>query len=165
MAGFDISQAAPHLRYLVQRSSAMLHAGVNLHEPYAAAKWTRLELLGHLVDSAANNHQRIVRGLYQGEVRLPGYDQEAMVRVQRYSEAEPAVLIDLWTSYNLHLAWVLEGIGEDRLGTLVFVGVDAPSTLAQLILDYIAHLEHHLRQMFGEGAMIWSGMPWGLPAA
>jgi hypothetical protein len=62
----------------------------------------------------------------------------------------------------MHLAWVLEGTLS--LNTPITVGNDAPMPLEQLILDYIAHLEHHLRQLLGANALLWSGLPWGLPA-
>ncbi len=159
---FPIDQAAPHLRYLVARSGERMRHATNLQEPYAPGKWTRQQLLGHLIDSAANNHQRITRALYQPSVALPGYEQEEMVRVQRYAEAPAESLIHLWTAYNTHLAWVIEGIAADRLATPVQVGVDAPLPLERLVLDYIAHLEHHLRQLLGAQALLWSGLPWGM---
>ena len=66
--------------------------------------WTRLQILGHLIDSAANNHQRFVRAMADGDLIWPGYDQEAMVRVQQFGSANPALLIGLWESFNLYLA-------------------------------------------------------------
>lgn len=158
----NIDQAAYHLRYLVTRSTELLNSAQHLNEPYAPGKWTRKQLLGHLIDSCSNNHQRIVRGMSQKEVVFPGYDQEALVQVQRYAEAPAEVLIALWSSYNTHLAWVLEGNLSPNLSTPITVGNDAPMPLERLILDYIAHLEHHLRQMLGGNALLWSGLPWGL---
>jgi hypothetical protein len=159
---FSFAQAAPHLRYLTIRAEERLRGATNLQEPYAPGKWTRQELLGHLIDSAANNHQRITRALYLERVTMPGYEQEQMVRAQRYGEAPAEALIALWAAYNLHLAWVIEGIAEERLGTAVQVGGDAPVSLERLVLDYIAHSEHHLRQLLGANALLWSGMPWGM---
>jgi hypothetical protein len=158
-----LDQAAPQLRYLVTRSAELLRAAQNLNEPYAPGKWTRLQLLGHLIDSCANNHQRIVRALSQDAVVFPAYDQEALVAVQRYQDAPAEVLIALWTNYNTHLAWVIEAMPAGKRSVPVTAGGDAPVSLEQLILDYIAHLEHHLRQLLGANALLWSGLPWGLP--
>lgn len=41
----------------------------------APGKWSKKEILGHLIDSAANNHQRFVRLQLQPELTLPGYDR------------------------------------------------------------------------------------------
>lgn len=158
----QIDQAASHLRYLVTRSTELLNGAQNLEEPYAPGKWKRKQLLGHLIDSCSNNHQRIVRGMSQTEVVFPGYDQEALVQVQRYAEAPAEVLISLWSSYNTHLAWVIEGLPIEKRSIPVTVGSDAPMPLEQLILDYVAHMEHHLRQLLGANALLWSGLPWGL---
>ncbi|MDX2269128.1 MAG: DinB family protein [Bryobacter sp.] len=160
--GFSFEQVGPHLRYLVGQGGARLRAAENLEEPYAPGKWTRKQLLGHLIDSVANNHQRMVRAMSAEWVAFPSYQQEEMVEVQRYREAEVAGLIALWESYNLHLAWVVEGMAPLARGNTVVVGQDAPLSLEQLTLDYVAHLEHHLRQLLGREALLWSGLPWGL---
>lgn len=110
--------------------------------------WTRLEVLGHLIDSAVNNHQRIVRAMAEGEVTWPGYDQEAMVRVQRFGTAMPGLLVGLWESLNLFLARLIGMIPEERLGAECRIGVDPAVTLEYLVNDYVVHMQHHLRQIF-----------------
>jgi len=110
--------------------------------------WTRLEILGHLIDSAANNHQRFVRSMAGGELTWPGYDQTAMVRVQQFGRANPPVLIALWESFNLYLARLMAIIPADRLGArCVIIGGEAV-TLQFLVTDYVVHMQHHLRQIF-----------------
>src|SRR5215210_9234074 len=72
----------------------------------APGKWSPREIVGHLIDSAANNHQRFVRAQFQDDLVFPGYAQDDWVRAQRY-DAEPwPLLVNLWRSYNLHLAHV-----------------------------------------------------------
>lgn len=110
--------------------------------------WTRLEILGHLIDSAANNHQRFVRAMAEGDLVWPGYDQEAMVRVQQYGIATPSLLIGLWESYNLLLARLMGLISEDRLGSRCVIGGAEAVTLEFLVRDYVDHMQHHLRQIF-----------------
>src|SRR5262245_61396635 len=75
--------------------------------PRAPGKWSRKEILGHLIDSAANNHARFVRGQASDDLVFSGYDQEAWVRTQRYNERPWADLVALWREYNLHLAHVI----------------------------------------------------------
>ena len=109
--------------------------------------WSRKQVLGHLVDSASNNHQRFVRALLQDELTWPSYDQPGCVRVQRYQEAKWTELIELWSIYNRFLAHVLAGIPEFKLATVCRIGDNAPMTLEELAADYLRHMDHHLEQI------------------
>jgi hypothetical protein len=120
-------------------------------------KWSRKEIVGHLIDSAANNHARFVRAQGTDHLLFEGYDQDAWVRAQRYNEWPWGDLVALWRQYNLHLANVMavaDPATADRprvrhnLDQIAFVRIsrDEPATLTYLMRDYVAHLEHHLRQ-------------------
>lgn len=111
-------------------------------------QWSRLEILGHLVDSAVNNHQRFVRAMAQDSLAWPGYDQNAMVEVQRFGSAPPSLIVNLWESFNLYLAHLIAATPEASRGTICTIGGKAPVTLEFLMTDYVAHLQHHLRQIF-----------------
>src|SRR6476660_10421313 len=65
-------------------------------------KWCPREIIGHLIDSASNNHQRFVRAQFQEDLVFPGYAQDAWVSVQRYRDTPWEDLIALWSSFNLH---------------------------------------------------------------
>lgn len=110
--------------------------------------WTRLEILGHLIDSAINNHQRFVRAMAEGGVTWPGYDQTAMVSVQRFGSANPAQLVNLWEALNLYLARLIALIPADKLDARCVIGCAPPVTLGYLVADYGDHMQHHLRQIF-----------------
>src|SRR5258705_13268704 len=71
-------------------------------------RWTRKEVVGHLIDSASNNHQRFVRGQIASGQDFPGYEQEQWVRIQCYQGARWANLIDLWRAYNPHILHVTD---------------------------------------------------------
>lgn len=118
-------------------------------QPVAPGKWSRKEILGHLIDSAANNHQRFVRSQEADSLSLPGYAQEHWVNVQRYHDRPWGELITLWSAYNRHLAHVLARIPEARRTTVCHIGSNNPVTLSYLALDYVGHVQHHLRQIFG----------------
>lgn len=121
--------------------------------------WSAKQILGHLIDSAANNHARFVRAQLQEDLYFEGYDQEGWVRVQKY-ELEPwAALVDLWTNYNLHLLHVIENIPQDQLtesrvkhtlDKIAWKTVPAsePVRLDYLIRDYFEHMQDHLKQIF-----------------
>lgn len=117
--------------------------------------WCAKELLGHLVDSASNNHQRFVRAAFQDDLRFPGYDQDAWVELQGYATAPWSELLSLWANYNRQLARVLANLPRELLGRATTehdfdrIAYDvrepgSPCTLAWFAGDYVAHLEHHL---------------------
>ena len=122
-------------------------------------KWSAKEILGHLIDSAANNHARFVTAQLKDDLVFNGYDQEAWVATQRYHQSSWPALVTLWKSYNLHLLHVVSSIEEDKLAkpyhehsldSIAWKLVDKskPATLEYLIRDYIEHMKHHLRQIF-----------------
>jgi hypothetical protein len=116
-------------------------------KPAISGGWSRKQIVGHLIDSASNNHQRFVRALLQDEVRFPGYDQEGCVRVERFQELPWTELLNLWGSYNQFLAHVLAGVPEGKKKTPCFVGDNPVMTLEELAVDYLKHMEHHLEQI------------------
>ena len=127
-------------------------------EKHGTGEWSRKEILGHLIDSAANNHQRFVRAQFTGDLAFPGYDGDQWVDAQQYTNVRWPDLIDLWRAYNLHLVHVVSVIPEDlltqprnkhTLDQIAFKTVDpnVPATLEYLIRDYLDHLKHHLDQI------------------
>jgi hypothetical protein len=122
--------------------------------------WSPREVMGHLIDSASNNHQRFVRAQFTEDLVFPGYDQEAWVAAQRYQEAPWSSLVALWSAFNLHLAWVMAAVPDEarlrpreshNLHELAWRAVpeDRPTTLDYFMSDYVGHLRHHLRQILG----------------
>ena len=115
--------------------------------PRAPGKWSRKQVLGHLVDSAANNHQRFVRLQLGPRIDLPGYDQDAWVRVQRYQERPWAEIIQLWQSYNAQLAALIRTVDINSLQNVWHTPDSKEVTLEFLMVDYLTHLRHHLAQI------------------
>jgi hypothetical protein len=111
--------------------------------------WSRLEILGHLCDSATNNHHRLVRARYEDAPEV-FYAQREWVRCNRHQEQAPETLIALWSALNRQLLFVAESYSEEELQRLCGIGKDAPVTIAFIFNDYIRHLEHHLRQILPE---------------
>ena len=115
--------------------------------PVLKGGWSRKQVLGHLIDSASNNHQRFVRASLQGSLEFPGYDQDGCVRVQAIQEAPWPALVALWVAYNRFLAHVIAHLPVERLEAPCRIGAGQPVTLRFLVEDYVAHLLHHLRQI------------------
>ena len=110
-------------------------------------KWVRKEILGHLIDSAANNHQRFVRAQFADPFVGPGYDQEAWVALHRYRARPWAELVDLWVALNRHVAAVVEAVPAGKLQTSCRIGAHEPAPLEWWMRDYLRHLKHHLDQL------------------
>lgn len=105
--------------------------------------WTLKEIVGHLIDSAGNNHQRFVRLQFGDLDPFPIYVAEPWVAAQRYAEADWTTLALLWESYNDLLLHVIQGIPEAALGN-VWQHPDGPKTLEFLVRDYYPHLRLHV---------------------
>ena len=116
-------------------------------ERIGSSKWSKKEILGHLIDSASNNHQRFVRAQLSAEIKLPGYEQASWVNTQHYAEESWSSLVQLWESYNRHLLHIISAIPETALQNHCFIGEDEPVTLEFLVQDYVRHLKHHLDQL------------------
>ena len=144
-----VEEAAPRLRTLGDASAA---------KP-ARGGWSPREIIGHLVDSASNNHQRFVRARVQDDLVFPGYKQDLWVQAGAYQDAPWNDLVELWRTFNLQIARVMAATPDelrlrerlehnlDRIG-FEPVPQGQPATLDHLMRDYVAHLEHHLRQIF-----------------
>jgi hypothetical protein len=133
-----MSMALPRLLSISEADSSVSRAG---------DKWSKKEILGHLIDSASNNHQRFVRAQLSSEIKLPGYEQREWVRTQEYQSESWNNLVELWKAYNVHLLHIAAAIPADRLGSLCFIGDNEPVTLEFLVTDYVRHLKHHIQQI------------------
>lgn len=116
----------------------------------APDKWTLKEMVAHLVDSAANNHQRFVRLQLEPVLVFPKYDAEQWRTVTGIGPFGFADILNLWKSYNLLLLHLIEGVNPAALSH-VWRREDGDVTLEALIVDYFAHMEVH-RKLFAERA-------------
>ena len=127
--------------------------------PRAPGKWCPKEIVGHLIDSASNNHQRFIRAQFKEDLIFDGYRQDDWVRVQNYREESWEHVITAWVSLNRHLVHVIEQIPDSvlkqnrvhhNLDERAFKPVprNESVTLEYFIVDYLDHMKHHLRQIF-----------------
>ena len=128
--------------------------------PRAAGKWSPKEIIGHLIDSASNNHQRFVRAQFTDDLVFAGYEQEGWVRVQNYQGEQWADLVQLWKLYNQHLLHLISRVPEETRMKLRYkhnlhqlasesLSESEPVTLDWFIRDYLDHMKKHLKQILG----------------
>ena len=151
---------AAALRGAIEKSTPLLEKlsdESNQRRP-APGKWSPREIVGHLIDSASNNHQRFVRAQFQDDLVFSRYAQDAWVSAQHYQDAPWDELLELWRSFNQHIARVMEAVPtEVRLRPRVRHNLDElawrplprdkPATLDYFMEDYVAHLQHHVNQI------------------
>jgi DinB superfamily len=133
-----VEAAEPKLRKINDAEAA---------KPALPGGWSRKQVLGHLIDSASNNHQRFVRAALQPSLDFPAYDQNGNVRLQDPQEADWQLLVSLWSAYNRYLAHIIARLPAAKLETVCRIGPGEPVTLAFLAKDYLTHLLHHRNQI------------------
>ena len=112
----------------------------------APEKWSKKELIGHLIDSATNNHHRFVQIQFESKLLIP-YDQNQWNRSNFYQQIAGNQIIDFWTIYNKQLVEIIKRISEENLLKEFKTTDNKKITLFFLINDYVEHLEHHLKQV------------------
>ena len=117
----------------------------------APNKWSKKELLGHLIDSAANNHHRFVKIQFlPSPFFVEGYAQNDWVRIQNYNEKDTQQLVNLWKVYNEHILFIMQNTPDKNLN--IKINAEDPfenaDTLYLLMKDYVDHMDHHLKQIF-----------------
>lgn len=107
------------------------------------------QILGHMIDSASNNHQRMVRLQYNSELIFPDYrqDNDLWIALQDYQNANWQDLIQLWKFFNLHVIQVIKAIDTTKLENFWCDFEGTKVTLQQMIEGYLWHLELHLNEI------------------
>jgi hypothetical protein len=141
------SELSALLRQTIERELPQLRALSELRassKPNGPDSWSPKQELGHLIDSAANNHIRFVRAATELEFQGSGYAQNVWVDCHHYQELPWGSIIDFWYQYNSFLVPLLERIPAEKLGTKCFIGNAPEATLKFVIEDYVLHMQHHI---------------------
>jgi hypothetical protein len=111
--------------------------------------WSIKEIVGHLIDSSANNHQRFVRLQLVKQLSFPDYGQDNIrwVRIQNYQDRKWEELLGLWRHYNNQLADIIRSVDPSCLSHVWQLDTENTVTLFDLMTDYLRHLEVHLHQI------------------
>jgi len=141
--------AYSRLQIILDETPARLQAFTNVAatEKPAENKWSKKEILGHLIDSASNNHQRFVRMQIDESITLPKYQQDDWVIIQQWQQRDWKDIVELWQILNQHILHIFSCIDESKLSNTITLG-NATYTLQFIVDDYVDHILHHLKQIF-----------------
>ncbi|MCL9804505.1 DinB family protein [Flavobacterium amniphilum] len=128
---------------------------ININWDYSfkssADKWSKSEVMGHLIDSAINNLRRFTESQFSEKPYLvTAYNQDELVRVNKYQKKKFEDLLKLWCQLNKQIAFILKDVSEEQLKTKINLYDLSICDLEFLIEDYITHMRHHLKQIFEE---------------
>jgi transcriptional regulator len=142
-----IEKALNRLEYIITLTPKMLTeiSEENMSTKPSPTKWSKKEIIGHLIDSATNNHQRFVRGQFENIPEI-SYDQNNWNEFSFYNQIESKQIISFWTIYNKQIIEIIKRIPKENLEKQIKIGNNI-LTLGFLIIDYVEHLEHHLKQI------------------
>lgn len=132
-----LTQQLPHLQRLSEEQTSWRPA---------PDIWSAKEILGHLIDSSANNHARLVGGALAPSGQYAGYSQESWVAVNGYQHRPWAKLLELWAAYQRQLIHLLRGVPASAWAHPLTVRGEA-LMLEELALGYINHTQRHLTQL------------------
>ena len=146
-----LSKALPRLQSISEQES---------EAPRAEDKWSSKQIIGHLIDSAGNNHQRFVRAQFKDDLIFDGYQQNEWVNAEHFQEKSWDELIQFWHLFNRHILHIMKYAPEDKRTQLRSrhnlhklasekISEEEPVTLEFFMRDYVDHLRHHLQQIFG----------------
>lgn len=117
------------------------------------SKWSKKEILGHLIDSACNNQQKFVRAMAEPHVDFVGYAQDFWVAEQKYQKAEWRDVVIFWVTYNFHIAHIIENVNPNYLNNTISINGSEPFTLKFIMTDYVEHVKHHLKQVLPDAGL------------
>ncbi len=119
---------------------------LTFNEKTIPEEWSKKEIIGHLIDSATNNHHRFVRGQFE-ETPTIAYDQNKWNKYNYYQEIDRLQIISFWAIYNRQILELMKHIPKEKLNNRIVTSNDNSFTIEFLFTDYVDHLEHHLRQV------------------
>ncbi|WP_154275388.1 DinB family protein [Flavobacterium resistens] len=120
----------------------------NVLEEKKTGKWSKKEILGHLVDSAVHNLVRFTEINYaEKPYRHRPYNQIDLVNLNQYQEMDIDELIQLWFVLNNQIVKIMKSVNEEALNYKIVLSDESVIDLRFLMTDYVEHLEHHINQI------------------
>jgi tRNA splicing ligase len=152
MADSIFSHVVEGIRQVVSQEESFLSS---LNEEMISSRLNKQnrtikQILGHLIDSASNNHQRMIRLQYSKNLIFPDYrqDNDLWIALQDYRHADWESLIQLWKYYNLHIIQVIKSVDLTKLDNYWHDFEGEKVTLREMIEGYLSHLHLHINEIY-----------------
>lgn len=110
-------------------------------------RWSLREIVGHLIDSASNNHQRFIRMQLERECSFPDYNKDEWLQTSFYNGIDFKELLRMLKSYNQLIAHLIAQVSEmtfDHIWNKPWDQKEPEITLKDLIEHYIHHFQLHI---------------------
>ncbi|MBW1294806.1 DinB family protein [Aquimarina litoralis] len=128
--------------YILQSSE------LELSQKESTEKWSKKEILGHLIDSAINNLQRFTEIQFENKpYPIRKYNQDELVKANDYQNSDTEEIVKLWNSINIRILNIIKVQTEQTLNFKIELDKNSFADLRFLMIDYVDHLEHHLKQI------------------
>jgi len=122
-----------------------------IHKP-APGKWSKKEILGHLIDSAIHNLQRFTQIQFESRpYKIMTYNQDQLVATNDYQHARTDDLLNLWLALNIRILYLYHSQTPHSLEYELVLPDGTPANLRYLMNDYADHMAHHIRQILESG--------------
>lgn len=130
-------------------SSLSLNSIKDLEDKISSGKWSKKEIIGHLVDSALNNIQRFTEIQYSEKpYTIRRYNQDELVKANHYQQENSQELFNLWLQLNVHILHLMKSQTSKTLKYEIVLKDNFVSDLQFLMEDYLEHFYHHLKHIF-----------------
>jgi hypothetical protein len=117
-------------------------------EERKTGKWSKKEVIGHLVDSAIHNLVRFTEINYlEKPYRHRPYNQTDLVNINQYQTKDINELTQLWFSLNQQIMQIMKSVREEALDYKIILSDNSVIDLRFMMTDYVEHLEHHINQI------------------
>ena len=143
---------ADKLSQLLKQGSEFISTSseLELSKKESASKWSKKEILGHLIDSAINNLQRFTEIQYEEKPYLiRGYNQDELVKANDYQNTETKTILQFWLAINHQIMSIINNQTEETLSYKIEFNTGETYDLRFLMTDYVDHIEHHMKQILG----------------
>ncbi len=145
-----MTETIDKLEHLLKRGLEYLNQSseLELRRKESDEKWSKKEILGHLIDSGINNLQRFTEVQFENKpYRIRNYNQNELVKANDYQNSNTNEIAQLWKAVNNQILNILQKQTEETLSYEIELERENYTDLRFLIKDYVEHLEHHLKQI------------------